>query len=128
MIYLDSSVVLARLFAEDPQPPDDFWAEDLISSRLLEYEVWTRAHVRGLSSDDQARVWDIFLGFEFVEMSQLALARALEPFPSPLRTLDALHLATADFLRRQGKYVQLASYDRRLLTAAEALSIPIRRI
>jgi type IV pilus assembly protein PilB len=30
------------------------------------------------------------------------LARALEPFPVPLRTLDALHLAAVAFLRGRG--------------------------
>jgi hypothetical protein len=128
VIYLDSSVVLARLFAEDRQPDDDFWAADLTSSRLLEYEVWTRARAQGLSSEDEASVVHILRGVEFVELSRLALARAVEPFPSPLRTLDALHLSTAHFLRQQGKQVELASYDTRLLAAAHTLGIPLREL
>jgi hypothetical protein len=39
MIYLDSSVALAHLLAEDRFPPDEFWDEQLVSSRLLECEV-----------------------------------------------------------------------------------------
>ena len=42
------------------------------------------------------------------------LARALEPFPAPVRTLDALHLASIEFLRGRGQKVELASYDDRL--------------
>ena len=57
------------------------------------------------------------------EMSEIALARALEPFPVAVRTLDALHLATMEFLRNQGESVTLASYDNRLLAAARALGI-----
>ena len=53
------------------------------------------------------------------------LARALEPFPSPVRTLDALHLASIEFLRGQGQAIQLASYDDRLNVAAKALGVPI---
>ena len=41
MIYLDTSVVLAHLLAEDRMPPRKLWEEELVSSRLLEYELWT---------------------------------------------------------------------------------------
>ena len=58
-------------------------------------------------------------------MSRPVLARALEPWPVPLRTLDALHLATLVFLRDGGEPIELASYDHRLLAAARALGIPI---
>ncbi len=57
------------------------------------------------------------------ELSVLALRRALEPFPVPVRALDALHLATAVFLNTERDPVQLASYDARMLTAARALGI-----
>jgi hypothetical protein len=36
-----------------------------------------------------------------------------------------LHLATADYLRRRGEPVELASYDHRLIAAARAVAIPI---
>ena len=41
MIYLDTSVALAHLLAEDRRPPDALWKESLVTSRLLEYELWT---------------------------------------------------------------------------------------
>ncbi len=44
MTYLDASVALAHLLAEDRVPPERLWQENLISSRLLEYEIWTRIH------------------------------------------------------------------------------------
>jgi hypothetical protein len=56
-------------------------------------------------------------------MSARALRRALEPFPLPVRTLDALHLATAVFLNAEGEPVRLASYGARMLAAAHALGI-----
>jgi hypothetical protein len=58
-------------------------------------------------------------------MLSSVLERALEPFPMPLRTLDALHLATAEYLQRDGNDVELASYDTRLIAAAKALGIKI---
>ena len=48
MIYLDSSVALAHLFAEEQRLPDAVWSEPLTSSRLLEYEVWNRLHAKGV--------------------------------------------------------------------------------
>ena len=48
LIYLDSSVALAQLFAEDRKPSEDLWGEPLTASRLLQYEVWTRVHARRL--------------------------------------------------------------------------------
>jgi len=40
LIYLDSSVALAHLLAENRQPPPSLWDETLFSSQLLEYEIW----------------------------------------------------------------------------------------
>jgi predicted nucleic acid-binding protein len=60
-----------------------------------------------------------------VELAPPVLARALEPFPLPVRTLDALHLASAEFLRGQGQKLSLASYDERLSAAARRMGIPL---
>lgn len=53
------------------------------------------------------------------------LERALEPFPMQVRTLDALHLASIEFLRKSRQDVQLATYDTCLAAAARALGIPL---
>jgi len=118
VIYVDSSVALARLLFEPRAPPGLFWQEQLVSSRLLEYEIWNRVHAYGLvrSHAEEARV--LLMGVELVEMDRPVLARALEPLPLAVRTLDALHLATIDFLSTRGEAVALASYDNRLLAAA----------
>jgi hypothetical protein len=50
MIYLDGSVALAYLLAEDRFPPDELWDEQLVSSRLLECEVWNRINAHRLQS------------------------------------------------------------------------------
>lgn len=125
MIYVDTSVVLAQLLAEDRRPPDTLWGEPLISSRVLEYEVWNRLHARelGESHGEAAR---LLIGrCAILELAPPVLARALQPFPSPVRTLDALHLASADFIRRQGQTVKIASYDNRLLDAARQLDFAV---
>jgi hypothetical protein len=64
----------------------------------------------------------------FLEMVAPILNRALHPFPVPVRTLDALHLASADFVRAQGKPVTIASYDDRLVGAALQMGFEIADI
>ena len=47
------------------------------------------------------------------------------PFPVPVRTLDAVHLASMEFLRPSGQRVEVASGDQRLVTAARAMGVEI---
>ncbi len=125
MIYLDSSVALAHLLTEDRLPPDTLWREPLISSRLFEYEIWNRIHARKLARSHGDEVRALIGRVALIALTPPVLARALEPFPTPVRTLDALHLASMEFLRAQGQAVELASYDERLITAARGLRISL---
>ncbi len=125
MIYIDSSVLLGYLLAETHAPPSGFWGTELVSSRLLEYEVWNRLHARQSATSRGGEARELLAGIELIELSEPVLARALEPWPAPLRTLDALHLATVEYLRRQHEAIEVASYDNRLITAAQALGIPL---
>jgi len=125
VIYLDTSVLLAQLLAEDRIPAASLWEETLVSSRLLEYEAWTRLNALGLvvthGEDARALIGRVAL----LELLPQVLARALEPFPVGVRTLDALHLASLTFLQEQGQRVSLATYDGRLGTAAAALGFAV---
>ena len=123
MIYVDTSVALAQLLAEDAQPPPWLWEETLVSSRLLEYELWTRINARKLTRTHGEAVHALLGRLAILELSPPVLMRALEPFPVPVRTLDALHLASLDYLRRHGQTIALASYDRRMLAAAGGLAV-----
>jgi predicted nucleic acid-binding protein len=125
MIYVDTSVALAQLLAEDRCPPATLWHEPVLSSRLLAYEVWTRVHARGLTISHGDAVRRLLGRLAWLELTPVVLARALEPWPAPVRTLDALHLASIEFLRTQQPNVQLATYDDRLRTAAARLGIPL---
>ena len=126
MIYVDSSVVLAKLLAEKRTAPDSFWDQSLVSSRLLEYEAWNRINWRRVARalGDQTSI--LLERIEFIERS-VVLVRAPKPFLIPLRTLDTLHVATIEYLRQIGSDVTLASFDQRMLMSARALQIPIYR-
>lgn len=125
MIYVDTSVALAQLLAQDRRPPALLWSETLVTSRLTEYEIWNRLHARNLAHSHGDTARGLLGRIAMLELSPPVLARALEAFPVPVRTLDALHLASCEYLRSQGQPVALASFDRRMTAAAGAMEIPI---
>lgn len=125
MIYVDTSVVLAQLLAEDRRPPVSLWTSSLVTSRLTEYETWVRLNGRGLASSHGEAARELLARLALIELAPPVLARALEPFPAPVRTLDALHLASIALLRERRLSVRLATYDARMRVAAEALGIPM---
>ena len=128
MIYVDSSIALAWLLAEDRSPSPALWRERLISSRLLQFEVWVRIHARGLTHSHSQLVELLLKRVSLLEMAVPVLARALHPFPKPVRTLDALHLASADFLRARGEPVVIASYDGRLVETAQLMGFSLAEV
>ena len=128
MIYVDTSVLLAKLFTEDKAPPRRFWEEELVSSRLLVYEAWSRVHRRALGSTHGSLLEQMLVRVSFLELRDDVLARAMEPFPVPVRTLDAMHLSSLLYLAERGVRVPLASYDDRLMAAARAMHLPIARL
>jgi predicted nucleic acid-binding protein len=125
LIYLDSSVLIAQLLAEDRRPRQELWSESLTSSRLLEYEVWTRIHARGLGGRLGEVLRLLLARLSILGLERPVLARVLEPFPRRVRTLDAIHLASADFLRGEGQEVKVATYDERMAEAARAMGFEL---
>jgi hypothetical protein len=125
VIYVDSSVALAHLFGEGRAPPVSLWRQPLTSSRILEYEIWNRIHARRLGHALGAQTRELLNEVALMALTPSVLERALEPFPLSVRTLDALHLASIEFLRADGQSVELASYDKRLNGAAQRLGISL---
>lgn len=129
MIYLDTSVLLAEVLAEDRKPPSSFWRVPRISSRLLEYETLVRLQAYRVEPEYLALARDLLNETALIELSPHVLERALEPFSRPVRTLDALHLASLYYLHSErAQKVSLATYDDRLRTAATALGIGIHEL
>jgi predicted nucleic acid-binding protein len=123
MIYLDASVALAYLLAEDRYPSNALWQQQVVSSRLLECKVWNRINARRLQDSHGDAARGLLDRIAIIEMVPPVLRRALKPFPAPVCTLDAIHLAAIEFIRSQGASVQLASYDERLVGVARLLGI-----
>lgn len=125
MIYVDTSVVLAHVLAQDEQVFNKIWEYDLVSSRLLQYESWNRIHALGYAKEAGDELRQCLGRIAFIELATPALERALHPFPVPVRTLDGLHLSTLEFLKSQGHEIVLATLDKKMLQAAKKMKIEI---
>lgn len=118
MIYLDTSVVLlillkqegassAKAFFERLEP-----AERVLSSILLRIEVSRALHREGLPLDIAKEFFD---GVETVDIHDAVVERACA-LTGELKSLDAIHLATATLLDRPRDPVTVLTHDARLET------------
>lgn len=128
MIYVDTSVALSVVFSETRTPPATFWAQSMVSSRLLEYETMNRIHARNGSPQVIRIAQTLLEGIDMADLSPSVLSRLLAPFPIPVRTLDGLHLATMDYLRARGQSIELATYEVRFATSARAMGFSIAQL
>jgi predicted nucleic acid-binding protein len=124
LIYIDSSVALAHLLGEPQRPDETFWLESLVSSRLLEFEVINVLRTKGRGQTHEGLANDLLAGVGLVELIPEVIGLTKGKM-SAVRTLDALHLASAVFLMGNGVNLRLASYDARMVDAARKLRIPI---
>jgi predicted nucleic acid-binding protein len=126
MIYLDTSAIVKLVAAEKESPALIEWLnrrpdEDLATSAIGHIEL-IRAAARS-GSDAAARARDVASTIDTLVLTDTIAAAAAAIPPAELRTLDAIHLATAHTHRRV--LAALCAYDRRLLDAAESQGLPI---
>lgn len=124
MIYLDTSA-LAKLIVDEPESvPLARWLEDrpddvLFTSTVTKVELVRAATRRSPDTRPAALALLSELALVPVDMTIIDTAWSLDP--SSLRSLDALHLASA--LSVAQHHVTVVSYDRRLLDAAVAAGL-----
>jgi len=135
VIYLESSALLQWLLgqsgaAEVRRSVDH--AEVVLTSMLALTEaerVLIRAESQGvLKGGDAQRLRGLLnraqASWTRMTVSDEVLSRAARPFPiEPVRTLDAIHLATALEFTTTFPDLRMLSFDRRLRSNAEALGI-----
>ena len=132
-MYLDSSVVLRVALGEPGSLPAWNQITDPYSSELIRIECLRtidRARLQGrLAEPDLARVradlLQIIDSFTLIELDERIKARAADPFPTLVGTLDALHLASALAMRATFDDLVVATHDRQLAMAAEALGFGV---
>ena len=139
-VYAESSAILAWLLDEAAGPDvreilataDAIVASDLTlieSDRVLVRTVVLGEMTEAEAADRRAHLrraashWHVFrIGPEIVE-------RARQPFPrEPIRTLDAIHLASALVARAALPGLELLSLDERIRRAAIPLGLRVRPV
>lgn len=127
--YLDASVVLRLVLGEEHRLAEWEQVEAAVASALTEVECLRTldrlARMDRLSPEELAErrgaVYRTLEAVDLVDVSRTVLRRASEPFPTPLGTLDAIHLATALLWREAtGDPLTMTTHDRELATAARA--------
>ena len=122
--YVDSSALVKLIVRESESDALRRYlssAGPLTSSILVTVEV-SRAVAR-VAPDAGATVTSVFEGLNVLAFDARIAARAAALDPAGLRTLDAIHLATA--LELRDELTAFVSYDDRLSTAAREMGLPV---
>ena len=132
--YLDSSVLLRVLLGQPDRLAEWEDVERGVGSALVEVECLRALDRLRLRADLPAEevaarreaVYRLTAEMEIVEPTWPVLRRAGQPFPTPLGTLDAVHLATALLWRdTRAEELTLATHDRALALAARASGLAV---
>lgn len=132
--YLDSSVLLRIVLRQRNALQEWKDIEQGVASALVEVEcLRTLDRLRiaeGLTDDEIATrresVFRLLEALEVVELTHPVLARAAQPLPTALGTLDAIHLATALLWKEQLRSdLIMATHDSALATAAKASGVRV---
>lgn len=122
--YLDSSAIVKLAVAEpETQALRRYLRRrsPLVSSALARTEV-ARA-LLALGPEAVARGQDVLSRLELARVSDRVLGAAGTLLPHDLRSLDAIHLATARDLGTD--LARLVTYDRRMAAAARAMKLSV---
>lgn len=129
ILYADASALVKRYVTETGSDLVGRWiaeADAVVCSRIGFVEVFRAVMLAGLSDADLVRGrferdWE---SISVVEVQEpIALRAALLATSLGLRSLDAIHLASAESV--QGNDLRLASWDRRLWRAARFNGIEV---
>jgi predicted nucleic acid-binding protein len=126
LIYLESSALVKLVVTE---PESRALMEMLrawptrISSALALVEVPRALRRAGFGTAERRRAREVLARVALVDADRRILAAAAALDPAALRTLDAIHLATALAVRED--LAGLVTYDRRLTAAAERAHLEV---
>ena len=132
--YIDSSVLL-RFVLDQPDPLSDILRiEGRVTSLVAEVECLravesarTRGQLDMDESADRRRLVHAYLRrMRRLPVTASVLRRAGEAYPLPVKSLDAIHLASALLLRdREARDLVFATHDRQLGRLAAVMDFPV---
>ena len=133
-LYVDTSALLRFALGEPGAVRELRAADRLVSSELLAVEsrrtIDRLQRMGDLRPNEAARRLDVLAtwieAIDLVLLRAPILLRAGDPLPSPLGTLDAIHLATALVWRdRMDQALTLATHDAALGLVARGFGLPV---
>ena len=130
-MYVETSALLAALLEQDAAARNALCGKRRRITSALTFTEASRALVRArvarrLTPADERAGLRWIRAFrrrcDVVSITEAVLARAGRPFPvEPIRTLDAVHLATAELLGEPPQLVTILTRDARVIDNARAL-------
>ena len=123
-VYLDASAAVKLVVSEaETASVRKFLAGEVtrISSRVLAVELLRAVRRASPAAADHAQ--SLLGGLDFVELDETVAERAGALRPAGLRSLDAIHLASA--LAVADELDAFVTYDARQADAARALGLPV---
>jgi uncharacterized protein len=124
LVYVDTSTLGRSLLEEPDKPAIERGLETFasrISSSLLRIELRRLGLRRGMLD----RVDTLLASISLIPLDEQILAVAETLTPSPVATLDAIHLATAVQLTEAGELDALMTYDKQLAHGAREHGITV---
>ena len=133
MLYAESSAVLAWLLGEERggdvaeilAAADGVIASDLtvVECERVLIRAWSNGAISEAERNDQSSALArVATHWTRLRMDELVVERARRPFPiEPIRTLDALHLASALTARAVAPDLRVLTLDQRIRENAERL-------
>jgi uncharacterized protein len=127
MIYLDSSAAVKLVHAEAESQALRDWLDERadtgwVSSVLVEVETY-RALAR-YAPGALTRLAQVLDLIDLVDLTPAIRVRAQAVDPITVRSLDAIHLATA--LHIHGQLIAFVTYGSRLVAAARTAGLPVQ--
>jgi uncharacterized protein len=132
--YVDSSVLLRFILDQPGRLSALLQADGRVTSLVTEVECLRAvesARTRGqLDTDEYADrrriVFAQLRRMRRLPVTRSVLRRAGEPYPLPVKSLDAIHLASALMLReREARDLVFATHDRQLGRVAAVMDFPV---
>jgi predicted nucleic acid-binding protein len=126
LVYLDSSALVKLVVAEpESSALADFLRgqSERVSSAVALVEVPRALRRAGFGASERRRSREVMARVALVDVDRRILAAAAVVEPPALRTLDAIHLATALAVRED--LATIVTYDRRLGAAAERVHLEV---
>jgi predicted nucleic acid-binding protein len=131
--YLDSSILLRIVLGETGSLRE--WSRITVAytseiARVECLRTLDRLRLVGGLEDRElgrrrATMLEVLEGIEAIRLNRAVLERAAEPFPTEIRTLDAIHVASALLMKQRVPSLRFATHDMGQANVARAVGLQV---